>query len=299
MEKYNIKHFIEKAQIIHGKKFDYSLVEYINAKTNIIIICPFHGNFTQTPDKHLHGQGCKKCVKHHSSNFETFVSKANTIHDFKYKYPINNYKKAIIKIEIECSIHGIFYQEPSNHLAGHGCSKCAGNTLNTFGFIEKSIIRHNNLYDYSNVKYINSTTKVEIICKKHGIFLQNPSSHMSGVGCPKCKLSKAEIIIKNYLDTNKIAHTPQHTFNDCINPKTNRKLIFDFYLPNHNLCIEYNGEQHYNPFRFKNKTKAQDKLERIKHRDLLKINYCIKNKLSLLIISYKDFNNIAKILQKL
>ena len=53
--------FINKAHSVHMNTYDYSIVNYVGCKINVIILCPKHGEFSQTPDKHLHGHGCPKC----------------------------------------------------------------------------------------------------------------------------------------------------------------------------------------------------------------------------------------------
>jgi len=189
--------FIEKAIKKHGDKYDYSLVNYINAKTKVTIICKLHGEFEQTPDKHLQG-GCKicgicKCSNNRKSNTKEFIEKAIKKHGDKYDYSIVDYINSNSKIKIICKYHGIFEQTPHNHLTGYACSKCGINILSTLFkksqdiFIKESKALHGNKYDYSQVYYINNKTKVTIICKEHGAFEQLPSGHLDGRNCIKCK----------------------------------------------------------------------------------------------------------------
>ncbi|MCK9446726.1 hypothetical protein M0Q50_07705 [bacterium] len=113
-------------------------------------------------------------------------------------------------------------------------------------------------------------------------------------GCPKCKKSKGEIYISNYLENKKIEYISQYIFNDCVNK---RKLPFDFYLPDNNTCIEFDGYLHYYPWN--NNDKSIEKFEKQKINDNIKNNYCKKNNITLLRIHYKDINNIEKILDNL
>lgn len=108
-------------------------------------------------------------------------------------------------------------------------------------FISKSKDVHTIKYDYSKVKYIDKDTKVEIICPIHGSFWQSPHSHLKGSGCPKCNQSKGEKIIEQYLNENSINFYNQYIINidKSINPSGVAKI--DFYLPEYNLFIEYNG----------------------------------------------------------
>ena len=120
-----IQRFIEK----HGNKYDYSKVEYINAITKVIIICPEHGEFLQTPHAHLKGQGCPQCakisrIKQKTSNTNNFIEKAKKIHGDKYDYSKVKYKLQNEKVTIICPEHGEFLQTPHNHLSGYGCPEC-------------------------------------------------------------------------------------------------------------------------------------------------------------------------------
>jgi hypothetical protein len=181
--------FVTKAQIIHGNKYDYSLVEYKNIETKVKIKCKLHGEWEQTPHAHLKGHGCFKCGRDGlRSSTNEFVKKAKIIHSDKYDYSLVEYKNAGAKIKIICSEHGEFKQSPGQHLLGQGCLKCANFALKktTKQFIEEAKKIHNDLYDYSLVKYIGINNKVKIICSKHGEFEQTPSIHLSGSGCKKC-----------------------------------------------------------------------------------------------------------------
>ena len=123
------QNFIEKCDIIHNGKYDYSLVNYKNNKTKIKIICKYHGVFEQRADHHLNGANCKYCVferfkKEYLSNTNDFIIKSNLIHKYKYDYSLSNYVNAHEKISIICNIHGKFEQRPLDHLSGRGCFKC-------------------------------------------------------------------------------------------------------------------------------------------------------------------------------
>ena len=176
-----------------------------------------------------------------------------------------------------------------------GCPKCNDHKLTKDKFIKKSKILHGNKYDYDlvpdNIKY---GIKVNIICKKHGKFLQLVDNHLHPLayGCKKCKCSKGEERIRNILSNMNLNFIEQYEFDDCVNEQGNN-LIFDFYLNKLNMCIEYDGEQHFHNYRFE---KSNDRLMKIQQHDKLKNEYCIRNNIKLLRIHYSDFNNIEKIL---
>ena len=184
----NTEDFIKKARKVHGSKYDYSRSNFVASRFKVEIICPIHGSFWQTPNGHLSGKGCPECGGSVKSNTEDFIKKAKAIHgDNKYDYSRVNYINGKTKVEIICPEHGSFWQVPTSHLSGCGCPRCCHNfKSNTEDFIAKARKIHKDKYDYSQVKYINRKTKVDIICPVHGIFSQTPSDHLRGRGCRKC-----------------------------------------------------------------------------------------------------------------
>lgn len=346
-----INSFIETSKKVHNNKYNYSKVNYINARTKVCIICPKHGEFWQEPFAHKKGCGCKQCALENNSfneknkniflekvkkfdydyskvkyinnttpicvickkhgefyikpirltnnkkcpkcikeeKMHNFIQKANEVHNNKYDYSKVDYVNLKEKVCIICPEHGEFLQKPSNHLRGEGCNICGGkNKLDNEKFIQKANEVHNNKYDYSKVDYKNNKTYINIICPKHGEFIQLPRHHLEGRGCPSCKSSKGEKIIRDWLVKNNISFEEQKQFVDC---KYKNNLKFDFYLPNLNICIEFNGEQHYKSIEYFGG--ASDFLRRVK-RDKIKNKYCIDNNIKLCVIKYDD-NIIEKL----
>jgi len=301
--------FIAKAIKKHGDNYDYSKVIYVDSKKKVCIICNKHGDFWQTPNMHLRGEGCMKCgrdktIEYHVFSTEEFVSKAVSVHGDRYDYSKVDYSNNYGKVCIICSIHGDFWQIPSVHTSGGGCYRCGkkvtGDKLrsNTKEFVDKA--RHIHFisnYDYSKVKYSNNNVKVCIICNRHGEFWQKPNYHLLGNGCPSCSSSRGELSIIKWFAENKIEYNRQHWYLD-LRGFRKRPLRFDFYIPTNNLLIEFDGEQHTRPVRFKDMTqeKAVLSFKRIQHNDVLKNKYCEDNGIPLLRISYKDFKRIPEIL---
>lgn len=124
---------------------------------------------------------------------DEFIRRARKVHGDKYLYDRVKYVKMHDHIEIGCPTHGYFWQKPMSHVAGQGCGKCgttkasSAQTNDTNYFIQKAKEIHGDRYDYSMVVYERSKHKVEIVCRKHGSFLQTPNSHLCGRGCPGCK----------------------------------------------------------------------------------------------------------------
>lgn len=129
---HNTDTFISKAKLVHGDKYDYSKVDYVNAITKVCIICKDHGEFWQTPNSHLRGRGCMDCAielraKIHRQGRDMFISKAKAVHKGKYDYSLVVYVNNRTEVCIICPKHGIFWQRPDAHLLGKGCSKCSLN----------------------------------------------------------------------------------------------------------------------------------------------------------------------------
>lgn len=196
MNRKTTQQFIISAVKKHGTVYDYSKVVYVGALSKVQIICRQHGSFLMRPNNHLQGKGCTACgkirwVKGRQLGLKDFITRAKAIHLDAYDYSSVVYNNIDSPVKILCNTCGtINLQTPNNHLHGKGCFTCYGNKKDTIkSFIEKSHKTHLSTYDYSQVTYINSITKVKIVCKTHGTFSQKPRDHIAGTGCPKCAIS--------------------------------------------------------------------------------------------------------------
>lgn len=266
------KDFIERAKKIHGNKYGYDNVEYVGEKKEVDIFCYKHGMFRQKPLVHLMGCGCPKCAKNGVKlTTELFIEKAKEIHGDKYDYSKVKYVNAKTPVVIICPEHGEFSQTPAGHLVGHGCPICKGKFKRTKEwFVNKAKEMHVDKYDYSKVEYVNNSTKVCIICPKHGEFWQTPSKHLRGQGCPFCKKSILEEEVKNVLDEFGIFYEREKKF-EWLKDKSNLRI--DFYLPKYNIAIECQGKQHFlTGCTFSNNQK--ETLNEVKERDEIKLSLC-------------------------
>lgn len=125
-----LESFIERSNKIHGNKYDYSKVDWVNTKIKVEIICPVHGSFFQKPYKHLEGQGCPDCRKNATVTQSEFIRRAKEIHgENTYDYSRVKYETMWTPVEIICPIHGPFFQTPAKHVktgkyAAEGCPDC-------------------------------------------------------------------------------------------------------------------------------------------------------------------------------
>lgn len=247
--------FIEDSIKKHGGKYDYSLVEFVNMKTEVKIMCQKnHHIFTQKPTAHTRGTGCPLCAtkdrtdKLCSTTIE-FIKKANIIHDFEYDYSKVNYINTNTKVKIICDIHGEFNMVPYSHLRGAGCKKCGieyiadNRRLSTEEFISKANAIHNNKYLYDKAVYVNCMTKLIITCRQHGPFLQRAGNHLNGSDCPKCirhGYSKASIEWLDYVSKKENIYI-QHAENIGEHKISNSKYKADGYCPDTNTIYEFYG----------------------------------------------------------
>jgi hypothetical protein len=243
VKKLNTKIFIDRSIEIHGKRYDYSLVNYSNNHSKIKIICTLHGLFEQTPSNHLQGKGCLSCSGRKKNTTEEFISNSKKVHGDKYDYSSSYYSGNKSKLTIICKTHGPFDQIPINHIFhAYGCPSCGGNKkLNTDIFIERSKEIHGEKYDYSLVKYKGRAHKIKIICKEHGLFEQKADAHLIGGGCITCGGNEK-------LTTESFIKKARHVFGDLynyskvnyINNTTSVKIICSEHgefskNPNHHL----------------------------------------------------------------
>lgn len=289
--KLTTQQFIERAKQIHGDKYDYSKVDYVNSRTPVEIICLQHGSFYQKGNGHINKEnGCPRCaVLSQTMTKEEFIERANSIHSGIYDYSNVNYVNGSTHVEIVCPKHGSFFQLPSGHVNNkYGCPTCAlvSKTDTKEQFIEKARSIHGDLFDYSKVIYINSETDVEIICRKHGSVFQKPKNHLSSKsGCFNCSnnVSKSEL---EFLEFFNIPKDREHRQRQIIIGNKTYKL--DGYIPETNTVYEFDGDYwHGNPK--VNKNKEKNKKTKEKHEAIVKAGY------NLLAMWESDFNDLKKL----
>jgi hypothetical protein len=277
--------------------YNFSYFEYTNNTTKSIIVCNKHKTkFSRNLKQIRKGNLCPLCsIKVKTT--DKFIQESKRVWgEHKWDYSKTMYKCSRSKLTIGCRSHGTYFQiYPKQHLNQEkDCDVCKRAKLQA-DFIDSSkSIWGEHKWDYSNVNYTNNKTHVDIICVKHGIFSQRPDNHLYNMnGCPDCNKSKGESMISIFLDKNKILYEFQKSFNGCVNKLP---LRFDFYIPKYNICIEYNGEQHYKPVKYFGGVKN---LEYNRKKDKIKQEFCANNRINLLIIKYDEsVNEKLKLIDK-
>lgn len=204
---------------IHSNKYNYSSAIYLGTKTKLIIICPIHGPFEQSPQGHLAGKGCRKCAveNNHISQTRTtseFIMLSKELWKDSYDYTNTIYVGNKTPLTLFCNKHKKeFKQIPGSHLAGaQGCKECVNEQKslsrveNKTIFINKAKLFHKDAYNYTNFVYIKSGVPGDIICNScNTTFTQSPNSHLTGRGCPSCAnygFDKTKPAILYYLSIN-------------------------------------------------------------------------------------------------
>lgn len=197
--RYTTESFIEKANTIHSNKFSYDKTIYVKWTEKVIITCPIHGDFEQTPGDHLSGRGCYKCgrsqsAKKQSSGLDIFVEKAKSVHGDKYDYSKVSYTTARKPVTIICKKHGEFVQTPDAHLRSkHGCLQCGliatadSCRSNTEVFIQKVSKKFKDKFDYSKVEYTTAISDIKVKCNRCSMtFVTKAYQHLANGACPTC-----------------------------------------------------------------------------------------------------------------
>jgi predicted acyltransferase (DUF342 family) len=285
--------FIVKAKALHGNRYDYSLSVYTKWDQYVIITCPVHGNFNQTPCNHLNGGGCSKCGVAKAESTESFIEKARAIHGDRYEYSDTKYTGAQKQVNIICRVHGEFKQLATNHLSGKGCIDCRNdsNTSTLEDFLKKAKAKHGDVYTYDNAEYNGSSNHITITCKKHGDFDQIVYTHLRGAGCNLCFQEKR--CVSQELARSVFEEMFEEKFVIC-KPWWLQGMELDGYNEANHIAFEYQGEQHerYVPFFHRDENAFKDQ----QSRDILKKELCKKHHVDLICIpsKYKTKPQIIK-----
>jgi hypothetical protein len=294
--KSNTEEFKQKVYKLYNNEYTV-LGDYINNKTKIKMLhnkC--NTEFEIAPNNFLLGRKCPKCSKRLRKNTEIVKKEIYDLYNNEYTL-LSEYINDKTKIKIKHNkCNNDFEVKPSYFLKENGtrCPYCFGSKKKTTEEYKKEV--YNKVKDEYTVlgDYINTNTKIlhrHNKCNKE--YLVSPNKFLNyNRRCPYCKSSKGEEKIREWLLENNIVFEEQYSFKDCknINP-----LKFDFKININNsfILLEYDGIQH-----FEN-TFYTDDFEKQKIRDNIKNQYCENNDYKLIRISYKDYNNIVSILNKL
>lgn len=271
---------------------------FVKAKEKAMFQCSICGKpfESQAFDVYSGNIGCPKCYKNKGIN--------NVIKRLKINNPSIEYVKGYIdphkKATFKCKKCGYIWETITYEIytGNRHCPNCSKQTK----LFSENDIRERLKFNNPSIIYVGNYTgslnKAKFRCSKcENVWDAFAFAIYNGkIGCPKCAYSKGENCISQYLENRNIDYETQWTFQDC---KNIFPLPFDFFIPNKNTCIEYDGEHHFIPvIRSKSTTmeQAKENLKNIQFRDKIKTDYCKNNNIKLIRIPYTEFNNIEKIL---
>jgi hypothetical protein len=241
--------FLNNVNKVHGNRYDYSKVKYVNARTKITIICKKHGEFEQLANSHSQGANCIKCTNYQQTKTtQQFIIEAKKVHGEKYNYSKTKYLQKNKPLTIRCRDHGYFEQVANIHLKGSGCKECSlietkikKNKKSKKRFVEQIKNLKTNLIIFSE-DYIDSTTKIRVECKKHGIFKTLPHGALRGDECKKCMSKRFSIGLKKFKSRAIKVHKNKYNYSevDYINIESKVKIICPIHgefkqIPNSHL----------------------------------------------------------------
>lgn len=269
------------------------LEEYINVSTPILhkcLVCQFE--WKAKPFNILQNNDCPNCSGIQKKTTEIYKEELKEVNP--NVIPLEDYIGAREPIKHLCLIHNFeWVTSPTCILRGCGCPECSKEK------ISKALKKTKEQYmkelegTGKNIilidDYIDALTPVMHKCTKCGTtWKASPGNILYSTGCPHCNISKGESVIEKWLISKNISYESQKRFPDCKDKKT---LPFDFYLPDYNKAIEFDGEQHYKPIKYFG---GEKRLEYLQKHDKIKDDFCKENGIPLLRIPYNKFNNIEE-----
>lgn len=264
---------------------------YINARTPILHKCKIDGYEWMTiPDHILRGKGCPKCAGNNKKSHDEYVYEMSLINS--NIEVVDKYINAKTPILHKCLIHNIEWRaRPNDVLCGKGCPICgiekSGNSRfkTHTRYVEELKLINENIIAVGN--YDGANTPILHKCLIDGFeWYATPHNILCGTGCPRCSESKGEKLIRKWLIERDVKYDSQKRFSDCCDKIS---LPFDFYLPDYNCCIEYDGIQHYKPIDFFG---GEELFKYTQNHDNIKNEYCKNNNIKLLRIPY--FKNVEE-----
>ena len=270
--------------------------DYKNAQSKLDVICANDHKIKMSWNSFQRGTRCRECSKIRigESLRKDFNDVVNILKENGYEYLEGEYVNNLSKLKLRCSNgHEFFSTYGKIQSTGRGCAKCS-RALND----SKKRLSNENVNEYINSLnykwisgfYKNNESKLNIVCDKGHEFTSRLGNLKSGNRCPSCRISKGESKVRDVLEKYNIEFKQHYKFDDCIFYK---KLTFDFYLPSHNIIIEYDGVFHYQIIKGKG---GVDSFIDGKIRDTVKNVYCENNNIKLIRIPYWEFDNIENIL---
>lgn len=287
--------------LAESKGFEYVGISRHNKKIWVQFICPKHRQYgvQEMPYNNMKRVvvGCQHCIGRNDDEDEVLKEMHNINPFLELLEP---YRGRTKRVNMRCILHdAISRKTPYEAINGKGCIQCGLEKLSQQSKLPEVIYieRLKKLFPHIKLKggYDCVSKVAEFHCYNCCNDFIDYANYVTRRGCPICDSTSMELEIGKILTTNNIIYKPQYSFSDC---KDQRALPFDFYLPDYNLLIEYDGQQHYRPVNFGG-ISDEDALKNFKItqlHDSIKTNYCITHNITLLRIPYWENSNIEQII---
>ena len=229
-----------------GSKYFYpDLVDTTKTTDKMQVTCLVHGNFKTRPSDIFDGSGCPQCASEQQMTpVHSLLEKFSLVHGDLYSYPDIAIGNGRTKINIRCSSHGLFTQTRQQHLKGSGCPSCWAERRKEVGkipfsqFLRRAVAVHGDKYMYDSSTYSMVKSKINIVCKLHGVFDQKAYDHIDGVGCPSCAAtgpSKGQLELAEFLSGLGFDIKVNYRYG------TDHKREVDVFVPSKLFGIEFHG----------------------------------------------------------
>lgn len=235
--------FKQRAAGVHDSFYSYNKVDFINVSTKVLITCPIHGNFSQTPHDHLSGSGCPKCKSDKARlGLEDFISRARSCHSTYYDYSLVRIGNFDTPVKIICPIHGEFEQTPRVHLSGSDCPKCVEDKKHRVYADDINKKLKNTKVKMVNNSALNMTEEADFLCSKHGVFKTTirKALNSESSGCKECKKENTSISFDEFVNKSNSIHNNKYKYIDkdfysskAINVICHEHGVFKTYKYNH------------------------------------------------------------------
>lgn len=264
----------------------YKLLNEVEGSKEIMqIICPKDHKWEISFGDFKYGRRCPHC-KNEEKKQKQFQEIKELMMKEGYELLEKEYINNSIPMKVKCHFGHEFYITSANFKKGRRCSECYKFKKLTYEYVCDFFAEEG--YEVISNNYVSANDKLKVKCPHGHIFKISYAKFYTGRRCSQCKKSSGEQEVEKVLKKHNIDYKYQFAFKNC---KKIMPLPFDFYLPQQNVLIEFDGEQHFKENRFKG-TKLKD----IQERDNIKTNYCKDNNIKLIRIPYWDFDKTEKII---